>query len=119
MRERLGLTLEPVEVAPLRTGAYSVWRPEEVACVERVIEDFKSGLLDAPKGIGVLRFLAGMLHRSPGSVLGKFPREVFGLLDYQPAVRVPSNAAAIDKAKVQHLGEGTALDSSCFSSHTH
>lgn len=77
------------------------WTAEEEAYVARVIQDFNSGFLDAPAGTTLRTFLSDKLNCDPMRITKKFTGEAcIGKRVFHPAIRSPSNAAAIDKAQV-------------------
>lgn len=74
---------------------------EEEAYVARVIQDFNSGFLDAPAGTTLRTYLSEKLQCDPMRITKKFTGDAcIGKRVFHPAVRSPSNAAAIDKAQV-------------------
>ena len=78
------------------------WTVEEEAYVARVIQDFNSGFLDAPAGTTLRTFLSDKLNCDPMRITKKFTGEAcIGKRVFHPAIRSPSNAAAIDKAQVR------------------
>lgn len=77
------------------------WTVEEEAYVARVIQDFNSGFLDAPAGTTLRTYLSEKLQCDPMRITKKFTGDAcIGKRVFHPAVRSPSNAAAIDKAQV-------------------
>jgi hypothetical protein len=77
------------------------WTVEEEAYVARVIQDFNSGFLDAPAGTTLRTYLSEKLQCDPMRITKKFTGEAcIGKRVFHPAVRSPSNAAAIDNAQV-------------------
>jgi hypothetical protein len=77
------------------------WTMEEEAYVARVIQDFNSGFLDAPAGTTLRTYLSEKLQCDPMRITKKFTGDsCIGKRVFHPAVRSPSNAAAIDKAQV-------------------
>lgn len=77
------------------------WTVEEEAYVARVIQDFNSGFLDAPAGTTLRTYLSDKLNCDPMRITKKFTGEAcIGKRVFHPAIRSPSNAAAIDKAQV-------------------
>ena len=93
----------------LRRGKWSV---EEEAFVARVIQDFNSGFLNAPAGTTLRSYLSEKLQCDPMRITKKFTGDsCIGKRVFHPAVRNPSNAAAIDKAQVrniQNIGAATS-----------
>ena len=80
------------------------WTVEEEAYVARVIQDFNSGFLDAPAGTTLRTYLSEKLQCDPMRITKKFTGDAcIGKRVFHPAVRSPSNAAAIDKAQVRTL----------------
>jgi hypothetical protein len=85
-------------VSSLRRGK---WTAEEESYVARVIQDFNSGFLDAPAGTTLRTYLSEKLQCDPMRITKKFTGDAcIGKRVFHPAVRSPSNAAAIDKAQV-------------------
>lgn len=77
------------------------WTVEEEAYVARVIQDFNSGFLDAPAGTTLRSYLSNKLKCDPMRITKKFTGDAcIGKRVFHPAVRSPSNAAAIDRAQV-------------------
>jgi hypothetical protein len=77
------------------------WTVEEEAYVARVIQDFNSGFLNAPAGTTLRTYLSEKLQCDPMRITKKFTGEAcIGKRVFHPAVRSPSNVAAIDKAQV-------------------
>jgi hypothetical protein len=77
------------------------WTMEEEAYVARVIQDFNSGYLNAPTGTTLRSYLSDKLHCDPMRITKKFTGDsCIGKRVFHPAVRCPSNSAAIDKAQV-------------------
>lgn len=71
------------------------------AYVARVIQDFNSGFLNAPAGTTLRSYLSEKLQCDPMRITKKFTGDAcIGKRVFHPAVRNPSNAAAIDKAQV-------------------
>ena len=67
----------------------------------RVIQDFNSGFLNAPAGTTLRSYLSEKLQCDPMRITKKFTGDAcIGKRVFHPAVRSPSNAAAIDKAQV-------------------
>ena len=84
--------------AALRRGK---WTIEEESYVARVIQDFNSGYLNTPAGTTLRSYLSDKLHCDPMRITKKFTGDsCIGKRVFHPAVRCPSNAAAIDKAQV-------------------
>lgn len=78
------------------------WTVEEEAYVARVIQDFNSGFLDAPAGTTLRTYLSEKLQCDPMRITKKFTGDAcIGKRVFHPAVRSPSNAAAIDKAQAE------------------
>eukprot|EP00542_Grammatophora_oceanica_P019638 CAMPEP_0194042504 /NCGR_PEP_ID=MMETSP0009_2-20130614/14270_1 /TAXON_ID=210454 /ORGANISM="Grammatophora oceanica, Strain CCMP 410" /LENGTH=566 /DNA_ID=CAMNT_0038686371 /DNA_START=585 /DNA_END=2285 /DNA_ORIENTATION=+ len=78
------------------------WTVEEEAYVARVIQDFNSGFLNAPAGTTLRSYLSEKLHCDPMRITKKFTGDsCIGKRVFHPAVRCPSNAAAIDKAQAE------------------
>ncbi len=68
----------------------------------RVIQDFNSGYLNAPAGTTLRSYLSDKLHCDPMRITKKFTGDsCIGKRVFHPAVRCPSNTAAIDKAQVR------------------
>lgn len=89
---------KPRQVNTLRRGK---WTVEEEAYVARVIQDFNSGYLNAPAGTTLRSYLSDKLHCDPMRITKKFTGDAcIGKRVFHPAVRCPSNTAAIDKAQV-------------------
>jgi len=87
--------------ASLRRGK---WTVEEESYVARVIQDFNSGYLNAPAGTTLRSYLSDKLHCDPMRITKKFTGDsCIGKRVFHPAVRCPSNAAAIDKAQVRFV----------------
>jgi len=77
------------------------WTVEEEAYVARVIQDFNSGYLNAPAGTTLRSYLSEKLQCDPMRITKKFTGAAcIGKRVFHPAVRCPSNTAAIDKAQV-------------------
>jgi hypothetical protein len=77
------------------------WTVEEETYVARVIQDFNSGFLDAPAGTTLRTYLSEKLQCDPMRITKKFTGDsCIGKRVFHPAVRSPSNGAAIDKAQV-------------------
>ena len=77
------------------------WTVKEEAYVARVIQDFNSGYLNAPAGTTLRSYLSEKLHCDPMRITKKFTGDsCIGKRVFHPAVRCPSNTAAIDKAQV-------------------
>ena len=94
------------------------WTVEEEAYVARVIQDFNSGFLDAPAGTTLRTFLSDKLNCDPMRITKKFTGEAcIGKRVFHPAIRSPSNAAAIDKAQVSPKLD-MRRDSFCLVEHT-
>jgi hypothetical protein len=80
------------------------WTVEEEAYVARVIQDFNSGYLNAPAGTTLRSYLSDKLHCDPMRITKKFTGDAcIGKRVFHPAVRCPSNTAAIDKAQVCYM----------------
>jgi hypothetical protein len=80
------------------------WTVEEEAYVARVIQDFNSGYLNAPAGTTLRSYLSDKLHCDPMRITKKFTGDAcIGKRVFHPAVRCPSNTAAIDKAQVRNM----------------
>lgn len=78
------------------------WTIEEESYVARVIQDFNSGYLNAPAGTTLRSYLSDKLHCDPMRITKKFTGDsCIGKRVFHPAVRCPSNTAAIDKAQVR------------------
>eukprot|EP00548_Thalassiothrix_antarctica_P002400 CAMPEP_0194144494 /NCGR_PEP_ID=MMETSP0152-20130528/13544_1 /TAXON_ID=1049557 /ORGANISM="Thalassiothrix antarctica, Strain L6-D1" /LENGTH=611 /DNA_ID=CAMNT_0038844375 /DNA_START=157 /DNA_END=1992 /DNA_ORIENTATION=- len=78
------------------------WTVEEEAYVARVIQDFNSGYLNAPAGTTLRSYLSEKLHCDPMRITKKFTGDsCIGKRVFHPAVRCPSNTAAIDKAQAE------------------
>lgn len=78
------------------------WTLEEENYVARVIQDFNSGFLDAPAGTTLRTYLSEKLQCDPMRITKKFTGDAcIGKRVFHPAVRSPSNAAAIDRAQVR------------------
>lgn len=78
------------------------WTAEEEAYVARVIQDFNSGYLNAPAGTTLRSYLSEKLHCDPMRITKKFTGAAcIGKRVFHPAVRCPSNTAAIDKAQAE------------------
>lgn len=91
------------------------WTVEEEAYVARVIQDFNSGFLDAPAGTTLRTYLSEKLQCDPMRITKKFTGDAcIGKRVFHPAVRSPSNAAAIDKAQVGVTGCGACCSTLCF-----
>lgn len=89
----------PKQGQNLRRGK---WTLEEEAYVARVIQDFNNGFLDAPAGTTLRTFLSDKLSCDPMRITKKFTGDAcIGKRVFHPAVRSPSNSAAIDKAQVR------------------
>eukprot|EP00540_Astrosyne_radiata_P019888 CAMPEP_0116867836 /NCGR_PEP_ID=MMETSP0418-20121206/26846_1 /TAXON_ID=1158023 /ORGANISM="Astrosyne radiata, Strain 13vi08-1A" /LENGTH=585 /DNA_ID=CAMNT_0004503707 /DNA_START=454 /DNA_END=2211 /DNA_ORIENTATION=+ len=89
---------KPKPTTALRRGK---WTVEEEAYVARVIQDFNSGYLNAPAGTTLRSYLSEKLHCDPMRITKKFTGDAcIGKRVFHPAVRCPSNTAAIDKAQV-------------------
>lgn len=87
----------PKQSQNLRRGK---WTLEEEAYVARVIKDFNNGFLDAPAGTTLRTFLSDKLSCDPMRITKKFTGDAcIGKRVFHPAVRSPSNSAAIDKAQ--------------------
>eukprot|EP00546_Thalassionema_frauenfeldii_P012529 CAMPEP_0178928506 /NCGR_PEP_ID=MMETSP0786-20121207/19945_1 /TAXON_ID=186022 /ORGANISM="Thalassionema frauenfeldii, Strain CCMP 1798" /LENGTH=560 /DNA_ID=CAMNT_0020604385 /DNA_START=1129 /DNA_END=2812 /DNA_ORIENTATION=- len=85
------------QTSSLRRGK---WTAEEEAYVARVIQDFNSGYLNAPAGTTLRSYLSEKLHCDPMRITKKFTGAAcIGKRVFHPAVRCPSNTAAIDKAQ--------------------
>lgn len=85
--------------ATLRRGK---WTVEEETYVARVIQDFNSGYLNAPAGTTLRSYLSDKLQCDPMRITKKFTGDAcIGKRVFHPAVRCPSNSAAIDKAHVR------------------
>lgn len=93
---------KPKTTTALRRGK---WTVEEEAYVARVIQDFNSGYLNAPAGTTLRSYLSEKLHCDPMRITKKFTGDAcIGKRVFHPAVRCPSNTAAIDKAQVSCPG---------------
>jgi hypothetical protein len=80
------------------------WTVEEEAYVARVIQDFNSGYLNAPAGTTLRSYLSDKLQCDPMRITKKFTGDAcIGKRVFHPAVRCPSNTAAVDKAQVSYL----------------
>jgi len=78
------------------------WTVEEEAYVARVIQDFNSGYLNAPAGTTLRSYLSEKLHCDPMRITKKFTGDsCIGKRVFHPAVRCPSNTAAIDKSQAE------------------
>eukprot|EP00547_Thalassionema_nitzschioides_P009435 CAMPEP_0194227504 /NCGR_PEP_ID=MMETSP0156-20130528/42892_1 /TAXON_ID=33649 /ORGANISM="Thalassionema nitzschioides, Strain L26-B" /LENGTH=514 /DNA_ID=CAMNT_0038959987 /DNA_START=1212 /DNA_END=2756 /DNA_ORIENTATION=- len=78
------------------------WTVEEEAYVARVIQDFNSGYLNAPAGTTLRSYLSEKLQCDPMRITKKFTGAAcIGKRVFHPAVRCPSNTAAIDKAQAE------------------
>lgn len=78
------------------------WTVEEETYVARVIQDFNSGFLNAPAGTTLRSYLSEKLQCDPMRITKKFTGDsCIGKRVFHPAVRNPSNAAAIDKAQAE------------------
>lgn len=89
----------PPKPKSLRRGK---WTVEEEAYVARVIQDFNSGFLNAPAGTTLRSYLSEKLQCDPMRITKKFTGDAcIGKRVFHPAVRNPSNAAAIDKAQAE------------------
>jgi hypothetical protein len=87
-------------ISTMRRGK---WTIEEEAYVARVIQDFNSGYLNAPAGTTLRSYLSDKLHCDPMRITKKFTGDAcIGKRVFHPAVRCPSNTAAIDKAQVRN-----------------
>lgn len=86
-------------ISTMRRGK---WTIEEEAYVARVIQDFNSGYLNAPAGTTLRSYLSDKLHCDPMRITKKFTGDAcIGKRVFHPAVRCPSNTAAIDKAQAE------------------
>lgn len=97
---------------PLRRGK---WTVEEEAYVARVIQDFNSGFLNAPAGTTLRTYLSEKLQCDPMRITKKFTGDAcIGKRVFHPAVRSPSNSAAIDKAQVMSFVCKNFVTSYCW-----
>ena len=75
------------------------WTHEEENYAESIIRFFKLGYLDIENGITLRAYLSDILHCDPMRITKKFTGAAcIGKRVFHPAVRCPSNTAAIDKA---------------------
>ena len=78
------------------------WTPEEEEYAKKAIADFQAGVLRAPPGTMLRKYLSEKLNCDPMRISKKFEGELaVGIHSFQALPRTVDNAADIDKAQVR------------------